>query len=270
MFLVYLLDVIQKRHDILKRIVLDNLIQVQKILQDVPKSAKTKLLKNPKVLKSKKCCVVLENLHVSSSGNSFKINPVKLPEMTWTMEETVLKLLDQSGPAQAQVQDSFEAKEATIDIKEEFEVDIKEEIIDMDHPINDPLDFEMIDEVAMQHQDQESVHDPFYDQSPEDPDEDPLQVAFENPDKSPVLTWLAHDHPYKLPPQPSYIEHDHPYMFVGNKVEIDHLTGKPIKLWQFLLEMLANKSYEALISWTGNHTMGSEFVISQPEEVKCD
>ena len=40
-------------------------------------------------------------------------------------------------------------------------------------------------------------------------------------------------------------------------------TG-PIQLWQFLLELLSDKSCQQFISWTGD---GWEFKLSDPDEV---
>jgi c-ets proto-oncogene protein len=43
-------------------------------------------------------------------------------------------------------------------------------------------------------------------------------------------------------------------------------TGSgPIQLWQFLLELLTDKSCQSFISWTGD---GWEFKLSDPDEVK--
>ena len=42
-------------------------------------------------------------------------------------------------------------------------------------------------------------------------------------------------------------------------------TGSgPIQLWQFLLELLTDKSCQTFISWTGD---GWEFKLSDPDEV---
>lgn len=42
----------------------------------------------------------------------------------------------------------------------------------------------------------------------------------------------------------------------------------PIQLWQFLLELLTDKSCQSFISWTGD---GWEFKLSDPDEVRgCD
>lgn len=41
-------------------------------------------------------------------------------------------------------------------------------------------------------------------------------------------------------------------------------TGGPIQLWQFLLELLSDKSNQNFISWTGD---GWEFKMSEPDEV---
>ena len=38
----------------------------------------------------------------------------------------------------------------------------------------------------------------------------------------------------------------------------------PIQLWQFLLELLTDKSCQSFISWTGD---GWEFKLSDPDEV---
>ena len=43
------------------------------------------------------------------------------------------------------------------------------------------------------------------------------------------------------------------------------LTG-PIQLWQFLLELLSDRSLQHVISWTGH---GWEFKLSDPDEVKA-
>lgn len=40
----------------------------------------------------------------------------------------------------------------------------------------------------------------------------------------------------------------------------------PIQLWQFLLELLTDKSCQSFISWTGD---GWEFKLSDPDEVEC-
>ena len=39
----------------------------------------------------------------------------------------------------------------------------------------------------------------------------------------------------------------------------------PIQLWQFLLELLTDKSCQSFISWTGD---GWEFKLSDPDEVR--
>lgn len=43
------------------------------------------------------------------------------------------------------------------------------------------------------------------------------------------------------------------------------LGSGPIQLWQFLLELLTDKSCQSFISWTGD---GWEFKLSDPDEVK--
>lgn len=42
------------------------------------------------------------------------------------------------------------------------------------------------------------------------------------------------------------------------------LGSGPIQLWQFLLELLTDKSCQSFISWTGD---GWEFKLSDPDEV---
>ena len=42
-------------------------------------------------------------------------------------------------------------------------------------------------------------------------------------------------------------------------------TGGPIQLWQFLLELLSDKSNQSFISWTGD---GWEFKMVEPDEVR--
>lgn len=44
------------------------------------------------------------------------------------------------------------------------------------------------------------------------------------------------------------------------------LGSGPIQLWQFLLELLTDKSCQSFISWTGD---GWEFKLSDPDEVEC-
>lgn len=39
----------------------------------------------------------------------------------------------------------------------------------------------------------------------------------------------------------------------------------PIQLWQFLLELLSDKSCQSFISWTGD---GWEFKLADPDEVR--
>ena len=41
-------------------------------------------------------------------------------------------------------------------------------------------------------------------------------------------------------------------------------TGGPIQLWQFLLELLSDKTNQSFISWTGD---GWEFKMTEPDEV---
>ena len=41
----------------------------------------------------------------------------------------------------------------------------------------------------------------------------------------------------------------------------------PIQLWQFLLELLTDKSCQQFISWTGD---GWEFKLTDPDEVSSD
>jgi hypothetical protein len=41
--------------------------------------------------------------------------------------------------------------------------------------------------------------------------------------------------------------------------------GGPIQLWQFLLELLSDKSARKCITWTGNNW---EFKMSDPDEVR--
>lgn len=43
------------------------------------------------------------------------------------------------------------------------------------------------------------------------------------------------------------------------------LGSGPIQLWQFLLELLTDKSCQSFISWTGD---GWEFKLSDPDEVR--
>lgn len=43
------------------------------------------------------------------------------------------------------------------------------------------------------------------------------------------------------------------------------LGSGPIQLWQFLLELLTDKSCQSFISWTGD---GWEFKLSDPDEVE--
>jgi len=38
----------------------------------------------------------------------------------------------------------------------------------------------------------------------------------------------------------------------------------PIQLWQFLIELLTDRSYQHFITWTGD---GWEFKMSDPDEV---
>ena len=42
-------------------------------------------------------------------------------------------------------------------------------------------------------------------------------------------------------------------------------SGGPIQLWQFLLELLSDKSCNGCISWTGNQW---EFKMVDPDEVR--
>lgn len=45
-------------------------------------------------------------------------------------------------------------------------------------------------------------------------------------------------------------------------------TGSgPIQLWQFLLELLMDKTCQSFISWTGD---GWEFKLTDPDEVSYD
>lgn len=43
------------------------------------------------------------------------------------------------------------------------------------------------------------------------------------------------------------------------------LGSGPIQLWQFLLELLTDKSCQGFISWTGD---GWEFKLTDPDEVR--
>ena len=40
----------------------------------------------------------------------------------------------------------------------------------------------------------------------------------------------------------------------------------PIQLWQFLLELLTDRSCQSIISWTGEEW---EFKLHEPDEVNC-
>lgn len=53
--------------------------------------------------------------------------------------------------------------------------------------------------------------------------------------------------------------------FSGSNGPGPHFTGSgPIQLWQFLLELLTDKSCQNFISWTGD---GWEFKLTDPDEV---
>uniref|UniRef100_A0A673Z5S3 ETS proto-onco 2, transcription factor n=1 Tax=Salmo trutta TaxID=8032 RepID=A0A673Z5S3_SALTR len=54
------------------------------------------------------------------------------------------------------------------------------------------------------------------------------------------------------------------YIQERNEPFINPLTHGPIQLWQFLLELLTDKSCQAIISWTGD---GWEFKLTDPDEV---
>ncbi|KAJ3585481.1 hypothetical protein NHX12_014200 [Muraenolepis orangiensis] len=87
------------------------------------------------------------------------------------------------------------------------------------------------------------------------------------------LSWTApiqETDPF-APPQP----HRSFLQFVGNQTELGRAaipaailagyTGSgPIQLWQFLLELLTDRSCQSCISWTGN---GWEFKLTDPDEV---
>ena len=45
----------------------------------------------------------------------------------------------------------------------------------------------------------------------------------------------------------------------------DSLGSGPIQLWQFLLELLTDRSCQSCISWTGD---GWEFKLTDPDEVR--
>ena len=45
---------------------------------------------------------------------------------------------------------------------------------------------------------------------------------------------------------------------------VEHVTSSPIHLWQFLLELLTDNSYQHIICWTGD---GWEFNLTDPNEV---
>lgn len=49
-----------------------------------------------------------------------------------------------------------------------------------------------------------------------------------------------------------------------DKVSLTPHTGGPIQLWQFLLELLSDKTNQHFISWTGD---GWEFKMTEPDEV---
>jgi c-ets proto-oncogene protein len=50
----------------------------------------------------------------------------------------------------------------------------------------------------------------------------------------------------------------------GSVVTLVSAGSGPIQLWQFLLELLTDKSCQAFISWTGD---GWEFKLTDPDEV---
>ena len=51
----------------------------------------------------------------------------------------------------------------------------------------------------------------------------------------------------------------------SNSTSVIPPTGGPIQLWQFLLELLSDKTNQSFISWTGD---GWEFKMTEPDEVK--
>jgi hypothetical protein len=53
------------------------------------------------------------------------------------------------------------------------------------------------------------------------------------------------------------------YIFFSLVILSAHFAG-PIQLWQFLLELLSDRSLQHVISWTGH---GWEFRLSDPDEV---
>lgn len=68
-----------------------------------------------------------------------------------------------------------------------------------------------------------------------------------------------------LPSGPSYCE---PSGHGANDSLCLVLPGSgPIQLWQFLLELLTDKSCQSFISWTGD---GWEFKLSDPDEVRSE
>ena len=66
-----------------------------------------------------------------------------------------------------------------------------------------------------------------------------------------------------LPPPPPSAQHPPPSLTPAQSAAVGGQSG-PIQLWQFLLELLSDKSARRCISWTGNNW---EFKMSDPDEV---
>lgn len=64
---------------------------------------------------------------------------------------------------------------------------------------------------------------------------------------------------------PSGIERAVLFLVLMYHVSFVLLGSGPIQLWQFLLELLTDKSCQSFISWTGD---GWEFKLSDPDEVE--
>ena len=83
----------------------------------------------------------------------------------------------------------------------------------------------------------------------------------------PVLTnWLDHQHHHQVYVTPSEPRHTAPvpdYLQTAQQASFLSHSG-PVQLWQFLLELLSDKTQQHIIAWTGADW---EFKLKDPDEV---
>ncbi|KAL0970495.1 hypothetical protein UPYG_G00242820 [Umbra pygmaea] len=112
-----------------------------------------------------------------------------------------------------------------------------------------------------------------------DCDSDTEALHYEDGDMATSLSWTGpmqgldegveesnSEDPFNVPhPRRSFREYMGDKPGVGNSPDdLGSIGSGPIQLWQFLLELLTDRSFQPFISWTGD---GWEFKLTDPDEV---